>query len=465
MPTVTKQEEKDPKVAEALRRAKEDKSHANYNAIINGFAERGVPEGEIKPRENVFTYNAWKALGRQVRRGEHGVKIFVVEKELRDRKTGKREKKKFTKRSTVFHVTQTDPIGDPQERPPGAPSPIPSPATPMDLPSPSKAEAPALPDPKLAAKFRDAADRLDAKIEHAERPETQNYTARRNSFYRSRLHDAACMRSTQAGLRALADAIDRGRLPPELRKLTTVKEVAAAMRLARKEVPNGYHPYVVTRHGEYVHDTPEARALQRLVEQGDAPDTEARRKAAEILEIETELRGQKLPGFFPTPRELAESVVWEAGIEARHEVLEPSAGIGSLAEVVRDKHPLAQLYCVERHLRMCNLLELKGFDVTCGDFLDVEGQVDRIVMNPPFENGQDITHFRHAYSLLKPGGRIVAIVSSGTLSMSGRQRTEFREWFHDLPDAEVLAVLADKFNKADAFKQTGVSVAVIAASA
>lgn len=38
---------------------------------------------------------------------------------------------------------------------------------------------------------------------------------------------------------------------------------------------------------------------------------------------------------------------------------------------------------------------------------------DRIVMNPPFENGADIKHIEHARHLLKPGGRLVAICANG----------------------------------------------------
>ena len=46
---------------------------------------------DILPRENVFTYHAWRALGRQVRRGEHGVKVTTwipTERKELDEKTG-----------------------------------------------------------------------------------------------------------------------------------------------------------------------------------------------------------------------------------------------------------------------------------------------------------------------------------------------------------------------------------------
>jgi hypothetical protein len=34
-------------------------------------------------------------------------------------------------------------------------------------------------------------------------------------------------------------------------------------------------------------------------------------------------------------------------------------------------------------------------------------------MNPPFVNGADIQHIKHAVTFLKPGGRLVAICANG----------------------------------------------------
>jgi hypothetical protein len=63
---------------EALSRAASGSSLTNWPAIIHGFMAKGIPEADIRPRENIFTYHAWRALGRQVRRGEHGVKRASV---------------------------------------------------------------------------------------------------------------------------------------------------------------------------------------------------------------------------------------------------------------------------------------------------------------------------------------------------------------------------------------------------
>ena len=107
---------------EALSRAVGNQSLSNWPAIITGFVAKGIPESDIKPRENVFTYHAWRALGRQVRRGEHGVKVltFVAvdhdSAPAPDSEEGdaKPERQKAPGRrpwtATVFHVSQTDPI-------------------------------------------------------------------------------------------------------------------------------------------------------------------------------------------------------------------------------------------------------------------------------------------------------------------------------------------------------------------
>ena len=105
---------------EALSRAVSGQTLSNWPAIIAGFTAKGIPEGDIHPRENVFTYNAWRALGRQVRRGEHGVKVttFIP---VRDKESpvkahgadgldGPRHRTSRPWTATVFHVSQTDPI-------------------------------------------------------------------------------------------------------------------------------------------------------------------------------------------------------------------------------------------------------------------------------------------------------------------------------------------------------------------
>ena len=98
---------------DSLKRAVSGQSLTNLPAIFQGFAAKGIPEAEIKPRENVFTYQAWRALGRQVRRGEHGVKVVTfIEGKSReiDQDTGEAKRIRRPWTTTVFHISQTDPL-------------------------------------------------------------------------------------------------------------------------------------------------------------------------------------------------------------------------------------------------------------------------------------------------------------------------------------------------------------------
>ena len=102
---------KDETRREALQRAVSGQTMSNYPAIFHGFIAKGIPESEIKPRENVFTFEAWKALGRYVRKGEHGVKVVTFietkSKELdRDTSEPKIIRRPWT--TTVFHISQTE---------------------------------------------------------------------------------------------------------------------------------------------------------------------------------------------------------------------------------------------------------------------------------------------------------------------------------------------------------------------
>ena len=96
---------------EALQRAVSSPSMANYGAIFAGFQEKGIAADDIRPRENVFTFHAWKALGRVVRKGEHGVKVCTwVEMSKKDDAGNAEPIGKKPRMTTVFHVSQTEAI-------------------------------------------------------------------------------------------------------------------------------------------------------------------------------------------------------------------------------------------------------------------------------------------------------------------------------------------------------------------
>lgn len=95
---------------EALSRAASGITMGNYPAIFAGFAQMGIPESEIRPRENIFTYDAWKALGRQVKQGQHGVRVLTfIDMTKEDKETGEKKTHRRPWHTTVFHISQTEP--------------------------------------------------------------------------------------------------------------------------------------------------------------------------------------------------------------------------------------------------------------------------------------------------------------------------------------------------------------------
>ncbi len=107
-------EERREREQNALARARGSLSLANFAPVIIEFTARGIDPAEIKPKENVFGYDAWRALGRQVRKGEHGVRLAVwAPVELKNAKpleNGEQPKRLLCVGASVFHISQTDAI-------------------------------------------------------------------------------------------------------------------------------------------------------------------------------------------------------------------------------------------------------------------------------------------------------------------------------------------------------------------
>jgi hypothetical protein len=104
---------------EALQRATEGDSVANFPAIYSGFMAKGIAETDIRPRENVLTFHAWKAKGRSVKKGEHGVKVttYVMVGEERDGAgTVTKQGYRTAKTAVVFHISQTEPTEEAEAR-------------------------------------------------------------------------------------------------------------------------------------------------------------------------------------------------------------------------------------------------------------------------------------------------------------------------------------------------------------
>ncbi len=237
-------------------------------------------------------------------------------------------------------------------------------------------------------------------------------------------------------------------------------------------------------------------------------------------QLERELIGNKGIGndFFPTPKETAQRMVAEAGIEPGMKVLEPSAGNGNIAEVIRDAGVNPDV--VEQSSKLREILEAKGFNIVGQDFMDMtprgftygdkfvdtqgrtgimsgsggmgSGRVgfvpegatgrnfewmgrdeltgvekvghnsgyDRIVMNPPFSNGQDAEHIHHAYTILKPGGKLVAIAGEGIFFRNDAKAAAFRKWLDEV-DGSSEKLPEGTFKDASLMATTGVNARMV----
>jgi len=160
--------------------------------------------------------------------------------------------------------------------------------------------------------------------------------------------------------------------------------------------------------------------------------------------------------FIPTPAEIAAMVIRHARIEAGMRVLEPSAGIGGIAdEVVRQLNwKPADIDVFELNDQRRAVLAGKGYAVLGSNFLDYvsEPRWDRVVMNPPFLRSAWAAHVIHAFACLAPGGRLVAIVCENLSFSKDKAVQAFR--------ADLLHPhgLLDEPLPADAFKASGTGV-------
>jgi phospholipid N-methyltransferase len=264
---------------------------------------------------------------------------------------------------------------------------------------------------------------IDAKHGSANNLLLQVPTRKRLADATASRREAIRLEQIQATLRQLAYMHQHGTIPMELVRLTSSGAIKSALFTSSVEGP--------------------LRALYNSVGRDE-------RKEERILRMTKEALLQKIPGYFPTPEPLGEPVVEMARIEAGNRILEPSAGTGSLIDLVLKRQRNIQLFYCELNCFLLDILRDKyegaeglhflGRDLMELDLRRAEHPFDRIIMNPPFERGQDAEHVLHAYSLLAPGGILTAIVSPGLFSRTDGKAKAFREFLqknrgvvHDVP--------------------------------
>ena len=163
--------------------------------------------------------------------------------------------------------------------------------------------------------------------------------------------------------------------------------------------------------------------------------------------------------FYPTPREVAVTLVQKAveylDISKPWSFLEPSAGKGDIACCV-PYQGCKSFALVEINKDRAEQLKerFKGFgrvNVYNLDFMDIHSvkvfedtpklEFDIIIMNPPFSNNQAPKHILHAWSMLKSGGVLGAIMPPNCETKEQKVYLELQEkvmvhkkWSQELPE-------------------------------
>lgn len=196
--------------------------------------------------------------------------------------------------------------------------------------------------------------------------------------------------------------------------------------------------------------------LRHLMEHTEAVGeemAEERDRFARLAQDDAAPRVVSSFNLFQTPETLAAELVSRAGITDATRVLEPSAGLGRIYRAIRAQSTLCPVTLVENAPQCCAELyrQTEGSEsrLIQGDFLEQTteqlGEFDAVVMNPPFKQGRDVKHIRHAAGMLAPGGILVSLCAAGP-----RQRRAFENldgWtWEDLPAGQ--------------FKSEGTNVAV-----
>lgn len=213
-----------------------------------------------------------------------------------------------------------------------------------------------------------------------------------------------------------------------------------------------------------IETTQELRAYLREFVQyiGKTKNTDKNR---EIKNLERELIGKKIEGYFPTPKKVVEKMLDLADVQPGDRVLEPSAGKGSIADAVKESSPDANIDVIEIEPRLREILSKKGYNLVGRDFVEEsvkhvmnQNEYDKIIMNPPFEGLQDVQHVMQAYDLLKPGGRLVSIMSESPFFRSDKRAVQFREWLDEV-NGQSEKLPEGSFKESD--RSTGVNTRIV----
>jgi predicted RNA methylase len=258
------------------------------------------------------------------------------------------------------------------------------------------------------------------------------------------------MQKVQTAIRGVADQIDAGTHEEWMLRLNT-RAIFEGLFIYGRMTTFGED--IAAKYGITDQDT-WATIRETIRELGEkAVDTEAMRKS-KLRRMEQEIALSRIPGYFNSPEAVIGQMLDKVIVGPGMRMLEPEAGSGHIADAAKKLG--AEVDCVEVNHRLRELLEAKGHNLIGWDFLEMEPNpiYDVILMNPPFEDKQDIRHLRHAYKFLKPGGRVVSVLSAGAEFRDDSETRSFRSWVEE-QDGNMFRLPEDSFKESD--RVTGVN--------
>lgn len=303
-----------------------------------------------------------------------------------------------------------------------------------------------------AEKLRNRAASLQPRIDAKFNPAIaqQNLTPRRCKIAGGMRREGERLQEAQGYLFALANAHEAGTCPHILARLNNAQHLLDLANQWMREPSARLVKAGITTSVQLAEAKAALKSMGGTPEEPDPRDKLIRQSVEELV-------GQKIPGFFPTPPDVIADLLIQANLSSGLSVLEPSAGKGDISDALRTQGFEPDV--IELNYRLDTILRLKGYNVLGMDFLATRGSWDRVIMNPPFEDGQDIDHVRHAYDhCLAPGGIVVSVVSAGPFHRNDKKATEFRAWLAGL-GAESYRNEVEAFKKA--FRSTSVATYVV----
>lgn len=292
------------------------------------------------------------------------------------------------------------------------------------------------------AKLRADADKLQKRIDEYTAPRLSN-THRRREMASSAYEKGIQLRNVQSILRRLADLWENNEIPIELRYIRSKADID---RIYMLYVPN---PILGSN---YVHDDRFKRlALYHKMQVGSAerlddihnyfydfskPDPKVERER-KLREWTARATSGNIPGFFPTPDHIIKLMIEIVEDRLKYKkpfsVLEPSAGMGSIADMVKERWNPTVLHVAEWNNTLTSILKEKGYYHIGSDCMNLPpNEYDVIIMNPPFENMRDTEHVMHLYNNhLAPGGVLISVMSPSWTFANFQKAHTFRKFKMD----------------------------------